>query len=168
MTTSDIKPVLTEIGFYTDINTTPKNQITTPVHIKKLKRLLLKLSLTGLEHTLPGDEKPELKPFYLNICIFFQEGGKGGVVYSNYSVPITGYNTQDEKKSFDLLVDLFEDEQFKSAQLKEDLTYVFFNCSIFYSESELTTIEEVMAYQNTPYYLLYNSKLPLIGGDSDE
>lgn len=166
MTTSDIKPVLTEIGFYSGINTTPKTQITKPVHIQKIEKLILKLSLTGLKHTLPGDEEPEFKQFYLNIFIFFQEGGKEGVAYSNYSIPITDYNTQDER--FDLLVNLLEDEQFRTAQLKEDLTFVFFNCTIFYSERELTTEEDVMLYKNNPYYSLYNSKLPLIGGVSDD
>lgn len=167
MTTLDTKPILTKIGFYDHVNTTPDHQITSPVPIDKIDKLILELSLTGLEHSAPGYDEPKFIPFYLNILLFYREGGKGGMVYSNYSVPVESYNTQTGEKRFDLLVDLFGDEKLQAAQFKQDLSYTFFNCSIFFSEKELDTAEQIMKHHNNPYYTLYSSKLPLIGGGID-
>jgi hypothetical protein len=164
MTTLDIKPILTKIGFYDNVNTTPDHQIASPVPIDKINKLILELSLTGLEHSAPGYDEPKFIPFYLNILLFYREGGKGGLVYSNYSVPVKSYNAE---KRFDLLVDLFGDEKLQAAQFKQDLSYTFFNCSIFFSEQELDTEEQIMKHYNNSYYTLYSSKLPLIGGGID-
>lgn len=167
MTTLDTKPILTKIGFYDHVNTIPDHQITSLVPIDKIDKLILELSLTGLEHSAPGYDEPKFIPFYLNILLFYREGGKGGMVYSNYSVPVESYNTQTGEKRFDLLVDLFGDEKLQAAQFKQDLSYTFFNCSIFFSEQELDTAEQIMKHHNNPYYTLYSSKLPLIGGGID-
>ena len=164
MTTLDTKPILTKIGFYDNVNTIPDHQITRPVPIDKINKLILELSLTGLEHSAPGYDEPKFIPFYLNILLFYREGGKGGLVYSNYSVPVKSYNAEER---FDLLVDLFGDEKLRAAQFKQDLSYTFFNCSIFFSEQELDTEEQIMKHHNNPYYTLYSSKLPLIGGGID-
>lgn len=164
MTTLDTKPILTKIGFYDNVNTIPDHQITRPVPIDKINKLILELSLTGLEHSAPGYDEPKFIPFYLNILLFYREGGKGGMVYSNYSVPVKSYNVEER---FDLLVDLFGDEKLRAAQFKQDLSYTFFNCSIFFSEQELDTEEQIMKHHNNPYYTLYSSKLPLIGGGID-
>ena len=167
MSSFDGKPILTKLGFFTKTDTIPKYQITTPVPINDVSKFVLELSLTGLEHMVPGMEKPYFNEFYLNIAIFYQQGGKGGYMFNNYSYKVTGYNGPNGEKRFDLLVDLFGDDLVQAARLHQDLTYTFFSCSIFYSERKLNNEEEIMSYRRNPLYSLYNSKLPLIGGESN-
>lgn len=163
MTTYNDKPILSDVGFYTSINTGPGSKIKAPINAKDVDRVLLEFTLTGLEHETPPGESIKFAPFYINIAIINVRGGKEAITYKIFSQYVNTYNSQTGDKTYSLLVDLIDEEMKKSPDFWFNLSYAYLMCTIFYSDRKIVNEKDMLFYMNNSHYVLYNSKLPIVG-----
>ena len=166
MSSFNFSPILTNVGFYTDINTVPKNQITQLINVRDLKRILIYFTMIGAKYTAsPIDWNQNKKfDFYINVALINYRGGKEPVIYNNYSHHVSEETVFPNEEMFGLLIDLVDEKMINDPNFNFDLTSTYLQCVIFHSEREITNQNELQAYLFEPYYVLYSSKLPIIGG----
>ncbi|MHA3226062.1 hypothetical protein ACV7JQ_08990 [Globicatella sulfidifaciens] len=164
MSTFNFSPIISKVSFFPNVHCNPEEEITGVVNIDEIDKMLLYFTLTGLSYTFPpveyfGEREVD---FYINVATINQRGGRTSY-FSNSSLRINKEEIHIENDSVNILTTVFSKFE-PEGSFHYDLLHTFITCVIFFSDHKIENKDEIYKYITEPYYVLYSTKIPLIGG----